>query len=85
CLNRLEEEMFERSLRAGISGHYQWGLDAGDHQNAWDPYLGLPEEWNHGDRPGDDAELQRGWNYISVKPALSQPIKAVKPRPQPRP
>ncbi|KAG6879172.1 hypothetical protein C0992_004637 [Termitomyces sp. T32_za158] len=57
CLCRLEEEMFEVSLRAGISGHYQWGLDAGDHQGKWDPYCRLPEQWNHGDRDGNDAEL----------------------------
>ncbi|KAF8171478.1 hypothetical protein BJ912DRAFT_860528 [Pholiota molesta] len=29
CLEILEEEMFEKSARAGIAGHYQWGLDAG--------------------------------------------------------
>ncbi|KAF9470535.1 hypothetical protein BDN70DRAFT_983515 [Pholiota conissans] len=31
CLYQLEEEMFERSSRAGITGHCQWGLDEGDH------------------------------------------------------
>jgi len=39
CLYILEEEMFERSARAGITGHRQWGLDAGEHDN-WDPYQG---------------------------------------------
>ena len=50
CLARLEEEMFERSQAAGIAGEYQWGLDVGDHQEAWNPYDGLPAHWNHADR-----------------------------------
>ena len=50
CLAKLEEEMFERSEAAGISGEYQWGLDAGDHQDAWNPYEGLPDHWIHTDR-----------------------------------
>jgi len=34
------------------------GLDAGDHQEGWNPYLGTPERWNHGDRPeNDDTEM----------------------------
>jgi len=59
CLEQLEEEMFENSSRAGIAGNHQWGLDAGDHQEGWNPYLGTPEHWNHGDRPGNnDTEMQ---------------------------
>jgi len=42
CLERLEEEMFGESEQAGIAGHRQWGLDAGDHQNGRDPHLGTP-------------------------------------------
>jgi len=42
CLERLEEEMFERSALAGIAGNYQWGLDAGDHQEGWNPFAGTP-------------------------------------------
>ena len=55
-LEQLEGEMFEVSQAAGISGHYQWGLDAGDHQD-WNPYAGM-QDLNHGDRPGSDAELE---------------------------
>jgi len=59
CLERLEEEMFENSSRAGMAGNHQWGLDAGDHQEGWNPYLGTPEHWNHGDRPeNDDTEMR---------------------------
>ena len=58
CLERLEEQMFERSMRAGIAGYYQWGLDAGDHQECWYPYAGLPEHWNHEDRENDEGELK---------------------------
>ena len=58
CLERLEEQMFERSLRAGIAGYCQWGLDAGDHQECWYPYAGLPEHWNHEDRENEEGELE---------------------------
>jgi hypothetical protein len=57
CLARLEEELFERSRAAGIAGDYQWGLDAGDHQEAWNPYAGLPAHWHHEDgfESGDES------------------------------
>ncbi|KAF9548012.1 hypothetical protein CPC08DRAFT_591108, partial [Agrocybe pediades] len=58
CLKVLEEEMFEYSLRAGRAGNCQWGLDAGGHEDAWNPYIGLPEEWNYKDRVADAAELE---------------------------
>lgn len=57
-LTQLELQMFERSDQAGASGYYQWGLDAGAHQDNWDPYLGLPAEWNHEDRNDSDSEIQ---------------------------
>jgi len=56
CLERLEGEMFEVSQAAGIAGHYQWGLDAGDHQD-WNPYAGM-QNLNCGNRAGSDAELE---------------------------
>ncbi|KAF9540660.1 hypothetical protein CPC08DRAFT_612377, partial [Agrocybe pediades] len=50
CLEALEEIMFENSkLAASITGNYQWGLDAGNHQDGWNPYTGLPEYLNHVD------------------------------------
>ena len=57
CLETLEEEMFEKSARAGIAGHWQWGLDSGDHQY-WNPYAGSPWSWDHQDREGSDGELE---------------------------
>ncbi|RPD52542.1 hypothetical protein L227DRAFT_468077, partial [Lentinus tigrinus ALCF2SS1-6] len=48
--------MFERSAAAGIAGWYQWGLDAGDHQDGWDPYNEIPDSWNLGDFYPDDPE-----------------------------
>ncbi|KAF9460088.1 hypothetical protein BDZ94DRAFT_1378544 [Collybia nuda] len=65
-LARLEEEMFEVSVEAGIAGHYQWGLDSGSHQDFWDPYSGLPEHWNHGNREGSDAELEVSINHLII-------------------
>ena len=50
CLAKLEKEMFECSLAAGIAGEYQWGLDTGEHQEAWNPYDSLPYHWILADR-----------------------------------
>ncbi|CAA7270203.1 unnamed protein product [Cyclocybe aegerita] len=82
-LERLEEQMFERSERAGVAGHYQWGLDSGDHQGGWDPYQGLPYHWNRGDRDGSEDEMQRGPNFIEVE--MVSPVPQKKPRVRPRP
>jgi hypothetical protein len=57
CLEQLEEEMFEVSIRAGIAGNYQWGLDSGYHDD-WNPYAQLPAGWNVADYVGDDEELE---------------------------
>ena len=57
CLENLEEEMFERLACAGIAGHWQWGLDSGDHQY-WNLYAGSPWSWDHKDREGSDGELE---------------------------
>ncbi|KAI0684260.1 hypothetical protein BC835DRAFT_1293395, partial [Cytidiella melzeri] len=38
------------------AGWYQWGLDAGEHQESWDPYAGLPSHWNHGDFYPDNED-----------------------------
>jgi len=57
CLERLEEEMFERSALAGKAGNFQWGLDAGEHQEGWNPYLGT-EQWSYDDQDSSsDDEL----------------------------
>ena len=41
----LEKQMFECSSNAGSAGNYQWGLDAGPHQNDWNPYKFVPFEY----------------------------------------
>ena len=51
------QAMFETSMRAGQAGHYQWGLDAGPHQNDWSPYDNRPAHWNRDDRDGSESEL----------------------------
>lgn len=53
CLAILEEQMFEYSARVGISGNQQWGLDKGDCQGRWNPYM---ESWVPGDREANDDE-----------------------------
>lgn len=66
CLENLEIKMFERSARVGVSGHWQWGLDAGTHQEGWDPYHNLPTHWYHDDREGSESELQVCCNLIAL-------------------
>ncbi|KAF8956267.1 hypothetical protein BDZ97DRAFT_1763938 [Flammula alnicola] len=66
CLESLEELMFERSSKAGMAGNCQWGLDAGDHQECWDPYQGIPSYWNYGDRSESEGELERGLNFVEL-------------------
>lgn len=51
CL--LEKAMFEHSKESGAAGNWQWGLDAGDHQERWVPYLDLPQDWAPGDRESE--------------------------------
>ncbi|KAF8134056.1 hypothetical protein K438DRAFT_1997887 [Mycena galopus ATCC 62051] len=64
CLNIFKERLFEQSRVAGRAGNQQWGLDIGTHQDNWNPYAGLPADWNHGDRDDEsDSELQPGPNY----------------------
>ncbi|KAG1745694.1 hypothetical protein EDB19DRAFT_1632070, partial [Suillus lakei] len=50
CLSAFEQRLFEKSAQSGSAGNFQWGLDAGNHQDSWDPYAGLPSHWNHEDR-----------------------------------
>ena len=50
--------MFECSARAGLAEYFQWGLDAGTHQDNWDPYEDLPNKWTRGDWEGSEAELK---------------------------
>jgi hypothetical protein len=59
CLEGLEEQMFERSALAGIAGYWQWGLDAGHHQDGWNLYAGIPDHWNHRNRESEsEGQLQ---------------------------
>ena len=56
CIRAFERRLFEISMAAGEAGFYQWGLDAGDHQDGWDPYNHIPSDWNVGDMYPDDME-----------------------------
>ena len=58
CLASLEEEMFERTDRTGISGNGQWGLDAGHHQGGWDPSFGVPASWDGKEQVGSESERE---------------------------
>jgi hypothetical protein len=39
-----EQRLFEKSAQSGSAGNYQWGLDAENHQDGWDPYAELPSQ-----------------------------------------
>jgi len=56
CLASLEEEMFEKTDRTGVSGNWQWGLDVGHHQGGWDPSFGVPASWDGKERVGSESE-----------------------------
>ena len=57
---------FERSCEAEIAGHCQWSLNAADHHR-WNPYEGIPQEWNHQDREEPERELWYGvFIFISM-------------------
>ncbi|KAG1829043.1 hypothetical protein DFJ58DRAFT_638193, partial [Suillus subalutaceus] len=47
CLSVFKQCLFEKLAQSGSAGHYQWGLDAGNHQDGWDPYAGHQSHWNH--------------------------------------
>ncbi|KAG1852182.1 hypothetical protein F4604DRAFT_1592098, partial [Suillus subluteus] len=38
CLSVFKQRLFEKSAQSGSAGNYWWGLDAGNHQDGWDPY-----------------------------------------------
>lgn len=65
CLEQLEEEMFERTDRTGPSGNFQWGLDAGHHQDNWSPYFGVPKTWEGKIREGSDSEIEASFKFES--------------------
>ncbi|TFK79453.1 hypothetical protein K466DRAFT_505521 [Polyporus arcularius HHB13444] len=56
-LRAFEQRLFEWSSESGIAGFEQWGLDAGEHQDRWNPYAGLPSDWSTGGHPDDADEL----------------------------
>ncbi|KAF9236619.1 hypothetical protein BU15DRAFT_63878 [Melanogaster broomeanus] len=87
CLLAFEERLFEDSLAAGIAGNQQWGLDAGEHQDHWHPYWGMPSQWNVEDREYSEGELNRGPEFStgSEKEIEDTPITQEMSRKRPRP
>ncbi|KAG1857505.1 hypothetical protein F4604DRAFT_2039446 [Suillus subluteus] len=75
----------------GAPGNEQWGKDAGTHQDRWNPYEGLPEYWNHGDRdpyaPEFEGKLDCGPNFSegSEPEVIKKEKHTKKPKPRPRP
>ena len=63
CLEQLEEEMFERTDRTGASGNFQWGLDAGHHQDGWDPSFGVPKTWEGKIQEGSDTKIEVSFKF----------------------
>lgn len=70
CLYLLERRLFSL-VRTDVSTYKQWGLDAGDHQDKWYPYQGLPQGWCDEDYDFSDSELLVREQYARVKHALT--------------
>ncbi|KXN89732.1 hypothetical protein AN958_05272 [Leucoagaricus sp. SymC.cos] len=62
----LECLMFEVSSEAGLAGQHQWGLDVGDHQDKWDPYRHVPDDWIDNSIELDQKASQRGPDYVEL-------------------
>ncbi|EGO21453.1 hypothetical protein SERLADRAFT_440710 [Serpula lacrymans var. lacrymans S7.9] len=58
CLTLLEKQMFEVPKQAGIASYYQWGLNAGEHQDNWGPYADLPSYLVHDDFDSKELYLE---------------------------
>ncbi len=70
CLRVLERRLFEVSSAGGLASFYQWGLDAGDHEDRWDPYSETPRDWIIGDlHVGDEEEALQVcyFSYLTSK------------------
>ncbi|KZV85155.1 hypothetical protein EXIGLDRAFT_263749 [Exidia glandulosa HHB12029] len=52
----LEQRMFDQSVALGPAALSQWGLDAGEHQQRWNPYA---------DGPTHDEHTAAGWDCDS--------------------
>lgn len=63
CLFDFEQRLFERSEDSGKAGFYQWGLNAGPHQDRWDPYSLSRSEWTVDDWTPDGTESD--WETVS--------------------
>ncbi|KAJ7599766.1 hypothetical protein C8J56DRAFT_879549 [Mycena floridula] len=88
AIGALEEAMFTDSADAGKAGYYQWGLNAGPHQDGWNPYVGLPSHWSHDDAcllEECDPEVQFRPDYKDPEGLSKRKPKADSPPPQPRP
>jgi hypothetical protein len=54
AISNLEEAMFTHSDETGRAGNFQWGLNSGNHQGKWAPWVDVPSSWKT--REGDDEE-----------------------------
>ncbi|KAF8833019.1 hypothetical protein BDN67DRAFT_1073007 [Paxillus ammoniavirescens] len=90
CVSTFERRLFEDSAAAGAAGCQQWGLDAGTHQEGWNPYKGLPSYWMDDQHECSDSELVKGPNFIEGSdcestqqpPPVEIPQKRLRPRPR---
>jgi hypothetical protein len=72
AISLLEARMFSSSKTAGIAGYEQWGLDAGDHQDHWDPYQNRTSRDDDDDGGSfSDSALEVGFICLRMLPSLS--------------
>lgn len=58
AISILDKIMFDKSERAGIAGNDQWGLDAGPHEQCWEPSSSGPSVTQNKKREGDDDDIE---------------------------
>ena len=63
CQKLLEEKMLRSTKESGPAGYQVWGLDLGPHQDGWDPYDDMPDDWR------DEKRLQ---SALAIKVSSSE-------------
>ncbi|KAJ3563967.1 hypothetical protein NP233_g8597 [Leucocoprinus birnbaumii] len=92
CVADLERLMFDCRERAGLAGARQWGLDAGYHQNNWNPYEAFDQDTCETTEEADWQNTivagnyeKRGKEYIEwVSTTESSAPAQTKPKPRMR-
>ncbi|KAJ7599632.1 hypothetical protein C8J56DRAFT_1019262 [Mycena floridula] len=78
----LEERMFEYSDAAGWARNYQWGRDAGTHQNNWDPYITIHPQGEYKAYVEGESDMELGKDFLDDQPYPKLVKQVVGPKPR---